>query len=314
MAATKERKVYNPDAPATKRQLWYLHILTKQDTRDLDITRGEISKWIAVAQAERVIKMLQLETTPTTKPAVEPEAPPVEGNVTVLQVNLAAALAELRKVAPKEYRTLPAVEYVLIKTEGSKITLSATDLETYKIAEIDGRVYKPLAVCVKLHILHDWVQACPDDAITIKSGVGTVRFRCQREIATFSTLKPEEFPPAPSGCEPQPISGKPKREPKVPKYKPLRDCDVVRVAPFHQVERDSWYSGGRHHDGTKETKTVFKHYTNCPPLCGWDWYKANYEKDYPEATFELDCDGRNVAKFNGNYEKGMIGKAIKAIK
>jgi len=36
----------NPEAPATSKQLWLLHILTKTDTRNLDITMAEASKRI----------------------------------------------------------------------------------------------------------------------------------------------------------------------------------------------------------------------------------------------------------------------------
>lgn len=36
-------KLLTPDAPATKRQLWYLHILTKTDTRSLELTMAEVS-------------------------------------------------------------------------------------------------------------------------------------------------------------------------------------------------------------------------------------------------------------------------------
>ena len=35
-----------PEAPATKKQLWLLHILTKTDTRNLDITMQEASNRI----------------------------------------------------------------------------------------------------------------------------------------------------------------------------------------------------------------------------------------------------------------------------
>lgn len=37
----------NPRAPATKKQLWLLHLLTKTDTRNLDITMAEASKRIS---------------------------------------------------------------------------------------------------------------------------------------------------------------------------------------------------------------------------------------------------------------------------
>jgi len=39
--------MHNPEAPATNKQLWLLHILTKTDTRNLNITMAEASKRIA---------------------------------------------------------------------------------------------------------------------------------------------------------------------------------------------------------------------------------------------------------------------------
>ena len=38
--------IKSPDEPATQKQLWYLHILTRKDTRGLNITKGEASKLI----------------------------------------------------------------------------------------------------------------------------------------------------------------------------------------------------------------------------------------------------------------------------
>ena len=44
----------NPEAPATKAQLWLLHVLTKEDTRNLNITMSEASKQIAELKAKPV--------------------------------------------------------------------------------------------------------------------------------------------------------------------------------------------------------------------------------------------------------------------
>jgi hypothetical protein len=49
-------KLNNPNEPATKRQLWYLHILTKGDTRNLQITKVEASKRIELARAKILLK------------------------------------------------------------------------------------------------------------------------------------------------------------------------------------------------------------------------------------------------------------------
>lgn len=44
-------RLNNPGAPATSRQLWLLHILTKQDTRNLQLTMQQASD--AIAQAKQ---------------------------------------------------------------------------------------------------------------------------------------------------------------------------------------------------------------------------------------------------------------------
>lgn len=42
--------IKNPELPATKKQLWLLHILTKTDTRNLNITMSQASQKIADAK------------------------------------------------------------------------------------------------------------------------------------------------------------------------------------------------------------------------------------------------------------------------
>jgi hypothetical protein len=46
-------EIANPDAPATPRQLWALHLYTGTDTRGMTMTRAECSAAIAQAKAAR---------------------------------------------------------------------------------------------------------------------------------------------------------------------------------------------------------------------------------------------------------------------
>ncbi|MFA5300563.1 MAG: hypothetical protein WC389_20440 [Lutibacter sp.] len=55
----------NPDEPATKKQLWLLHILTKTDTRNLNITMLEASQRIEAAKKNPAEK---------SRPLVNPHA------------------------------------------------------------------------------------------------------------------------------------------------------------------------------------------------------------------------------------------------
>ena len=57
--------IRNPEAPATKRQLWYLHVLTKTDTRNLNVTMAEVDKRIKTAQIS--YDLLQSKSRPVDK-------------------------------------------------------------------------------------------------------------------------------------------------------------------------------------------------------------------------------------------------------
>lgn len=71
-------KLNNPDSPATKKQLWLLHILTKTDTRNLDITMSEASKRIESLKGNNKGRQSQGDTARAdyrvsgTRPLVNP--------------------------------------------------------------------------------------------------------------------------------------------------------------------------------------------------------------------------------------------------
>ena len=61
-------KLLNPESPATPRQLWYLHILTREDTRNLQITKVEASKRIELARVGQSPKN-EIVIQPKPKPS-----------------------------------------------------------------------------------------------------------------------------------------------------------------------------------------------------------------------------------------------------
>ncbi len=65
----------NPELPATSKQLWLLHILTKTDTRNLNITMAECSKRIEAAKNKPINKTVKpTENKPIEhKPLIERE-------------------------------------------------------------------------------------------------------------------------------------------------------------------------------------------------------------------------------------------------
>lgn len=60
-----------PEAPATSRQLWLLHILTKQDTRDWDLTMQQASDKIAELKSNGSHQPANPQTATTQQTQVE---------------------------------------------------------------------------------------------------------------------------------------------------------------------------------------------------------------------------------------------------
>lgn len=60
----------NPEAPATSKQLWLLHVLTKTDTRNLNITMAEACKRIEVLKSGNPTDSKPNKTTTLDKPEV----------------------------------------------------------------------------------------------------------------------------------------------------------------------------------------------------------------------------------------------------
>ena len=59
-------QIKTPDAPATNRQMWLLHLLTGEDTRNLDLTMKQASDRIAELKNTKPL------TTPNNRPKSQP--------------------------------------------------------------------------------------------------------------------------------------------------------------------------------------------------------------------------------------------------
>ena len=72
----KHYEIKDPKAPATKGQLFYLHILTGEDTRGWTLTKGEAAKQIAT-------KLKNGKATPAPADEQLPEKPTQDGSIAV---------------------------------------------------------------------------------------------------------------------------------------------------------------------------------------------------------------------------------------
>jgi hypothetical protein len=65
--------VTNTEARATAKQLWYLHILTRQDTREWLISMKEASDMITVLKGQKIEQKQKKNGSHNTAPALKPE-------------------------------------------------------------------------------------------------------------------------------------------------------------------------------------------------------------------------------------------------
>ncbi len=119
--------------------------------------------------------------------------------VTCLQENLSKGLATVsRAVAARA--TLPVTQNVLLQTDGSRLKLTATNLEIAISTWIGAQVESEGSLTLPARMLTDFVNSLPADKVELellKDRKG-IKMKCRNFSATFQGTDAEEFPPIPA--------------------------------------------------------------------------------------------------------------------
>lgn len=92
-------------------------------------------------------------------------------------------------------QTMPILSNVLLSLAGSKLSVTATDLEVELVAEADVDVQNAGEVTVPGRKLHDICRALPDDAkVELALAGDRLNIKAGRSRFTLSTLKAGDFP------------------------------------------------------------------------------------------------------------------------
>lgn len=117
-------------------------------------------------------------------------------NLSCLQENLNKGLAIVgRAVATRT--TLPITNNVLLATDGSRLKLSATNLEIAISCWIGAMVEKEGAITVPARLLTEFINSLPNDKIDINLIERTLELKCARFEARISGIDAADFPPVP---------------------------------------------------------------------------------------------------------------------
>ena len=124
-----------------------------------------------------------------------PKAPEAGMRVSVVQDQLAKALGIVGRAAGNR-NTMPILGYVLASTDGERLRLTATNLETSITAWVPARVLADGVACLQGAVIRETVGALPGGRdVSIEAKGTALRVECERVGANLKGADPAEFPP-----------------------------------------------------------------------------------------------------------------------
>ena len=124
-----------------------------------------------------------------------PKASEAGMRVSVVQDQLAKALGIVGRAAGNR-NTMPILGYVLASTDGERLRLTATNLETSITAWVPARVLADGVACLQGAVIRETIGALPSGRdVSIEAKGTTLRVECERVGANLKGADPKDFPP-----------------------------------------------------------------------------------------------------------------------
>jgi len=119
---------------------------------------------------------------------------------TVERSHLLKSLGHVHRVVERR-NTIPILSNVLLRSDGSSLTMKATDLDLEVTETVPADIGRSGATTVPAHILHDIVRKLPDGAeVALDSGDGSqLALRSGRSNFTLQVLPEDDFPDLTAG-------------------------------------------------------------------------------------------------------------------
>lgn len=125
--------------------------------------------------------------------------------LTVTQENLSRALQIVGRVAT-ERTALPILNNILMRTDGNRLQLLATNLELAINHHIGGKVEREGVVTVPAKLMSEFVSNLPKENVTLESDGAKLKITCGAYKSTINGMLPDEFPEMPKISEKQTVT------------------------------------------------------------------------------------------------------------
>lgn len=116
--------------------------------------------------------------------------------LTVMQENLARALATVGRVANTK-TSLPVLSNILLKTEGNRLVLAATNLEIAITEHIGAKVSSEGVITIPARLLGDYVSNLPKSTLTLSLEGTKLSITTDNYRSVMNGMVADEFPTLP---------------------------------------------------------------------------------------------------------------------
>lgn len=125
--------------------------------------------------------------------------------LSVTQENLSKALSIVGRVASTKTQ-LPILSNILLRTDGNRLLVAATNLEISSTVYIGAKITTPGAITIPARLITEFINNLPNNSIDLKVNGNNLHIKSGTYVSTINGVIADEFPELPTVNEKKSIS------------------------------------------------------------------------------------------------------------
>jgi DNA polymerase-3 subunit beta len=117
--------------------------------------------------------------------------------LSVTQENFAKALSAVGRVASTKTQ-LPILSNILLRTDGNRLLIAATNLEIASTQYIGAKIVKPGSITVPARLISEFVSSLPKDTVELKIVGENIHITCGKYHSIINGVIADDFPELPT--------------------------------------------------------------------------------------------------------------------
>ena len=114
-------------------------------------------------------------------------------NIQILQENLLRAVLRAGRIVPSKPQ-LPIIQNILLTTEGGRLKVTATNLETTETVFVGAKVISEGGICIPSRLISEYVSSLPQSTVELSVQEGSLLIECAGYKATIPGISSSEYP------------------------------------------------------------------------------------------------------------------------